>query len=283
MKYLMLLIFMAVAVAGYSQDTFQTLNDQGQKEIDGKNYQKAIEYYGKALEVGTDDTSKMVWTASLASMCAAQLKDDQLLMKYNNIALDYGSQDLYMIEDQLKLAKKYKDVQTTEKVLQIARNIDGKFEKYSVKLMYFYLNNKKYAETVTTADEVLALDSTDLNALNCKGVGLLQTGKEEEALKNFTHILNVDPENQNANLQMGMFFYNKAMKMFDDSNTKYEKIKEPTPLQYHYYKKEIVKSKPYFEKCLPYLQKYNSLSPQNSSIVTAIDKAKSRIKDLNTI
>ncbi len=273
---------LTLAIQAQSQESFQSLCDLAQKEVDTQNYEKAIEFYDKALTLKTDDPTKMRWTASLASVCASHLNNEQLMLKYNNIAIDYGSNDVFMMDQQLELAEKFKDANTTEKVLLTARNMDGKYKKYSLKLMYFYYKNKKYAETLTTADEILGVDADNVNAMTYKGLALNASGKPEEALEHFKAVLAIAPDNLNANIQAGMINLNKARSVWDTANKNYEKKQSPTAQEYHDYKKEIGKAKPYYESCLPYLEKYNAAKNQ-SSVTAAIKEAKSRIEDLNNL
>uniref|UniRef100_UPI003217CC4C tetratricopeptide repeat protein n=1 Tax=uncultured Draconibacterium sp. TaxID=1573823 RepID=UPI003217CC4C len=282
MKNLFIFLMLTLATQAQSQESFQSLCGMAQKEVDAQNYEKAVEFYDKALTLKTDDATKMRWTALLASVCASHLNDEQLMLKYNNIAIDCGSTDVFMLDQQLELAEKYKDLNTTEKTLNAARNLDGKYKKYSLMLMYFYYKNKKYAETEATADEILVIDSDNVNAMTYKGLALIQTGNNEKAIENFESVLNISPNNLNANIQTGMILYNKAKTLFDSANKNYENIKSPTALQYHQYKKEIVKSKPYYEQCLPYLKKYNSVKSQKN-ITNAISEAESRINDLENL
>jgi len=279
MKNLLIFLLIIMAMPVKSQETFQSLFDLGQKEVENQNYQKAIEYYDRALTTTTEDSSKMMWTASVASVCASHINDDKLIIKYNNIAIDYGSQDQFMMDQQLELAAKYKDNNTTEKVLYAARNIDGKYKKYTSKLVSFYFKNQKYPETLNAAEEILSIDPENVNALDYKGLALTQSGNNEEALETFKTALSISPDDLNANIQAGMIIFNKAKSMFDTANKNYEKIKAPTPLDYHHYKQEVTKAKPYYEECLPYLQKYNAVKNQ-SSVTDLINEAKSQIEDL---
>ena len=281
MKILFTISLVVLAISARTQETFQSFSNKAQQEFANENYQQAIDYYQQAMMINGVDSSNMVWTASLASICASYLKDDMQLIKYNNIAIEFGSQDLYLIDKQLKLAEKYKDSVSTEKVLRKARNIEGKYKKYSQELMLFYFKNKSYNKTINIADDILVVDSDNINALNYKGMSLHQTGKEPSAMECFKTVLDIDPENLNANIQMGMILYNKGKMIFDTANKDYEKLKSPTALEYHEYKKEIRKSKPYYQECLPFLQRYNSIK-NRSDISAVINKAKSRIEDMST-
>lgn len=253
-KLLLTILTILFLFGANAQETFQSLFDQGNKEIEANNYSKALVCFEKSLKVGNDDQSKIVWVATMAGVCASNLKQESKVLKYNNIAIENGSTDIILFDQQIDLAKKLKDKQTEEKVLLIARKLDGYFQKYTIKLLYYYYNNQKNEETIKTADEVLAFKPGHINSQYFKGVALNNLGKQQEAIDLFKTILATDPENAKVNAQLGLVFYNCASAVFDKANKHYKSLKEPTRMDYTAYRKEIRKSIPDYETCLPYFK-----------------------------
>ncbi len=280
MKKLIFLIYFSFSILmGDAQETFQMLCEKGENEVENNNLPKALSYYDQAITIGCEDKSKIIWIATLSSMCAMQLGEEKLAIKYNNIAIDNGCEEILLIDQQLELAKKLKDLGTLEAVLLKARNIEGKFEKYSIKLLYFYYNNKKYPETIVTADEVLKLKPGNYNSRYLKGVALLKTSKEEEAIEIFKRLLSNHPNDSRVNTQLGLFYFNKGSSIFDKENTRYKSIDKPTRLDYHNYRQEIINSLPDYRICLNYLEKANATTPKQY-ITDAIALAKSRLRQM---
>ena len=92
-----LLFLIGGIVAGNAQETFESLCKSAEKEVNDKNFQEALEYYDKAFAVGSDNKSQLVWSATVSSMCANELKDEKRVMKYIDIALDNGATDTCII------------------------------------------------------------------------------------------------------------------------------------------------------------------------------------------
>lgn len=269
-------LFFASATA---QNSFKLILDTAQTEINKGNYEKALQFYDKAFEVGSNDTSNVIWAATICSMTAIELKKEQKAMVYNNIALEFGSTEQSLIDQQLDLAKKHKDLETTEKVLLLMQKIPALSEKYTIKLLYFYYNNQRFTETIVAANKVLASKPDYINAKFLKGIALLQTSDKNAAVEVFQDILTEQPEHKKANKQFGLLYYNKASEIFDIANKSYKSLKEPTRLDYHTYRKEILKAKADYEKCLPYLEKSYSLAAEDY-LEKAISLTKNRLRQL---
>lgn len=264
---------------GFAQTSFDILCDSAQKEMNNGELVKALHIYDKAFEVGSVDSGKVIWTATICSMCASQLDDEKALMNYNNIAIAHGSVDESVIDQQLDLAKKYKDLETAEKVLLKAKGNREIARKYTAKLLYFYYNNKRYDETLLIADEVLAFNPKNVNALFFKGVALLNVNKEEAGIEVLEGILADHPNNEKANLQMGLLHYNKASAIFDGANKKYKSIETPTRVDFHNYTQEIKLAEEDYKRSLPYLEKSNAIAPKEY-VSQAILLTKNRLKQL---
>ncbi|WP_297089925.1 hypothetical protein [uncultured Draconibacterium sp.] len=273
-------ILIYVGLSTFSQNTFNTLCDSAQEEVNSGNLEKALYIYDKAFEQGSTDSLKIIWTATICSMCANELQDEKAIIKYNNIAIEYGFADQAVIEQQLNLAKKHKDLETIEKVLVGLKDKPELAKKYTLKLMYFYYNNKRYSETLQTAEELLELNPHDVTVLYFKGVALLNTNQDAAGIEVLMDILAEHPDNEKANRQLGLLYYNKASAVFDKANKKYKSLTEPTRLDFHKYTEEIKKAEGDYKTALPYLEKSNSVAPKEY-LGQAISLTRSRLKQLS--
>lgn len=275
------LFFIAVLMANvmFAQKTFQSLNKQGNENINNNDYAKALQCFDEALKIGSDDKTQMEWTALLAATCALNQNDEKLAIKYNNIAFQNGCEDEIVINQQLELAKKLSDLKTTEQVLLKAQKIEGKYEKYTLKLLYHYYNSQQFAKTSETADAVLLFKPNHANAKYFKAVAYKSLGNEKQAIALFDEILNDDPGNAKAMLQLGLIYFNKASAEFDKANKVYKSITKPTRTDYHNYLQEIKKTQGNYKNCLPLLEgAYLEIKKQY--IKDAIDLSKSRLRQL---
>jgi tetratricopeptide (TPR) repeat protein len=278
-KINLILLFFTITISITAQESFKSLCDKGNKEADAQNYEKALEYFDKALNMGAEDSSEVAWTATIASICAIELNDEKKAIGYNNIAIRYGSTYIPLIDEQLDLAKKYKDNNTILEVLQAARKMDGQYQKYTIKLLYYYYNNKMYDETIVTAEEVLAFRPNHTNSLYFKGVALEKIGKQAEAILLFEAILSREPDNAKVNAQLGIIYFNKGSVIFDKANARYKSLASPTRSDFHNYTKEIKKASPHYKKCLGLLKKANELKPKQS-LKDAISRAENRVRQI---
>lgn len=262
-----------------SQENFNELNTKGNSELDSLNYKKALEYFDKALNIGSDTKSEMVWTSILAATCATQLNDNQKTIHYNNIAIDNGCTDLTLIEQQLKLAENYNDFKTREKVLLYARELEDNYLKYTLKLLYLYYNNQQYENTISTAEQVLSVKPDHFNARYLKSLALLNTGYEKEAILSLNQLHSEDPANTKVLLQLGLYYFNSASAVFDRANKKYKGLTNPTRTDYHNYRQEIRPALENYEACIPFFEKYQT-TESKQNIDDAITLAKNRINQI---
>ncbi|MEN8155484.1 MAG: hypothetical protein ABFS10_00915 [Bacteroidota bacterium] len=274
-KYIFLITLSSFVIGGMAQETFQSHCELGQMEVDRQNYHGALKHYDKALEAGSDDTLSVIWAAMVSSMCAIHVGDELLAMKYNNIAIDYGSEDLFMIDQQLQLAKQHQDPETTERVLLAVKSIEGAEEKYTTMLLRFYYSSKQYTETIELAEEILSHDPDHISSMYYKGMGLLRTGKEDEALQAFFDILKREPDHEKVNMQVGFIYYYRAGALYKKVNDNYSEIEKPTKQDYARYREGLQKSIKDYDTSIPYLEKYHGKSYQED-VTDALAKAKRR-------
>lgn len=263
MKHILFLnILIFTSIIALSQGSFKELSEKAGEEMSNKNYKKALELFDAAFKIDGVDDSELTWTASIAALCAQEAKDLRKAMKYNSIAIEHNTTDVLIYESQIELAKRLKDNKTMEDVLLVGRKkLEGQYQRFTTKLLYFYYNNKMYEKLFVIADEVLAYKPDHLKTYYFKGIAYLNTGNEEEAITAFKKMLSIDSEDADANMRLGLLYFNKASAIHDKSKSYYNSLKKPSREDYSNYRKEIEQANISYKKAIPYLENRYKVKP----------------------
>lgn len=259
----MISVLICASIIGVAQDSFLDLCEKGNKELSEENYSNALEFFNAAFKIGSDNESEVAWNATIAAVCAQKVQDFNKAMEYNNIAIKNNTTDITVYEAQIELAKQLNDNVTMEELLLIGRDkLEGQYERFTTKLLYFYYNKKMYEKVLVTADEVLEYKPDHLKTYYFKGVAYLITGSGKEAIESFQYALSIDSTDINSNKQLGFIYYNQGSTIHDKAKAKYNSLKTPTRLDYHNYRKKIEESITPYKKAIPYLESCYRMPPQ---------------------
>lgn len=263
-KVILFFVILCSTIVANAQETFEELNKKANEALSNKKYEEALKFFESAIKTGSEDQSELAWTASLAGLCAQQMSNKAKAIKFNNVAIDNNSTDAILFETQLELAESMEDDETTEKVLLTGRDrLEEKYQKYTIKLLYFYYNKKEFDRVLVTADEVLKFNPDHLKTHYFKGVANLMNRNEEGAVESFENALAIDSMDLNSNKQLGLLYFNKGSSVHDKSKAKYNSLTKPTRVDYHNYRMEIEKADPPYKKAIPYLKKWYQQKPGN--------------------
>ena len=263
MKPFIIVLFIVLgALTSFAQETFDSYADKGNAAIEENNLQEALLQFSKALEVGSADTAKMRWCATLAGVCAYELKDDINAKKYYSIAFNHQSQDADVIDRLIELAQKTKDNDQLEKVyMECKKRFPDQQSRYDSKLLYFYYNSKAYEKAKNMADVILGYKPGDSKVLYMKAMALAMGGDNKEAKGVFKEVLSAEPENIKAITQLGLLHYREATTIYDSSVNNYNKLKNPDRVDYSNYRKEKIKSWDSYNLAVKYLEQSYKISP----------------------
>ena len=75
--------------------------------------------------------------------------------------------------------------------------------------------------------EITKADSTDEKMLELYGVALQKQNKSAEAIKTFENLLSISPDNFNANMIVGGYYYQTGSAKIDKEKASYDKLKNP--------------------------------------------------------
>ncbi len=263
MKPVIIILFILLSATNIiAQETFESYADKGNAAIEENNLQEALLQFSKAIEIGSDDTTKMRWCATLAGVCAYELKDNANAQKFYTIAFDHNSQDADVIDRLIELAKEAKDNEQLEKVyLECKQRFPDQQSRYDSKLLYFYYNSKSYEKAKSMADVILGYKPGNSKVLYMKAMALAMGGSNKEAKLVFEEVLSAEPENVKAITQLGLLYYREATSIYDTSVNNYNKLKNPDRVDYSNYRKEKVKSWDSYNLAVKYLDQAYKISP----------------------
>ncbi len=132
------------------------------------------------------------------------------------------------------------------------------------KLINHYVKTKQYEKLVACSQKILEKDSTNVEYLYYTAYGYQNLNKIEEAEKYYQSVLEIDPDYKKANLSLGSLYYKRATNEYNIEKKKYEKIKNPSRLDYDQYRKNLENSKETYKKALPYLLKVYNQNPSSN-------------------
>lgn len=278
--FLSLLLVLPIITLSQVED-FQSLNVQANNYIDKEDYNAALVCLEKALKIGTDNQTELIWTATLAGICARQTNDLNKAYSLFEIAIKNNCKDEDVFNKSLQIAEQLNDVEKQVSILLSARqNVDGSFQKNSTKLLYAYYNNQQFDKAIRVADELLAKDPDQIQVLKVKGFSLIKTEKVSEGIFVFNKLIANDPNNLDGLRQLGFVYYEQGNIIKDKALDDYNLLKKPTQVDYILFQQQYKKSWVDYRKALPYLEKSYQIEP-NVGIKQAIFNMYSRMGDIN--
>ncbi len=258
--FILLLTFPVLSMS--QEENFQSLSAQGNEFIDKVDYKNALLSFEKALKIGTDNEADIVWTASLAGICAQHLEDFPKAFSLFEIAVKNNCKDADVYARGLRIAEQLNDMGKQEQMLLAARkNVDGAYKTYTTRLLNLYFSDQQFDKAISLADELLVLDSTQTQVLRIKGFSLIKTGEHEKAIPVFETILTQNPNDLDGMIQLGLLYYERGCTIDDKVKADYLLIKNPTQVNYLEYRLKREKSWTDYRKALPYLEKSYQIKP----------------------
>ncbi len=144
-----------------------------------------------------------------------------------------------------------------------------------------YKKIRNYDKAYLFYREVLQAHPQDVPTLvSCAEVQLMR-GESDDAKRIYEQVMTLDPENLQANIFLGNYFYLQAERARNKLNEDYRKIASPTRMQYARYRNSLsdIFSNSY-SKARTYLQKVLQLFPSTEAGKT-LEKIKSIELEMN--
>ena len=232
-----------------------------------KDYDKAIASYKLASQIKPQDT-----TAVLYSAYASEAKQDYAGAKasYNQLlGMNYKSVVLY--SRMLQIARQEKNDAEAAKIVQQALAAYPGNKSFMLEDLNMSLASGKGEDALSKINKSIAADPTNSNLYAVRGSMYDQQKKQDLALADYKKAVELDPNNFDAQFNLGVYNYNKAA----DAYTKASKMDLKTYQASG--KKFEVEGKKYFEASVPYFEKSLQLQPDDRNTLTSLQKVYFRL------
>jgi tetratricopeptide (TPR) repeat protein len=221
-----------------------------------KKYDEAYDNFSQILEIdklpimdNMQDTIIMYNTGRTAY----EKKDYQRAIELFKGVKDLGFQEPFLY---VFLKNSYLGIGDT---LQGEAILDEGFKKYPdnesilIELINYYLMSQQSEKALNFLNIARESDPTNISYIFAEGTIYDKMGNFEKAKSTYKHCLEIDPKFYNAAFNLGVLYYNRAVKMYDEivniaDNQEYEKAK--------------VEADEMFKEAIPYMEKAHEIDPE---------------------
>ncbi len=129
--------------------------------------------------------------------------------------------------------------------------------QYARILIKDHINNKNLEKASVILDKIIAVNDSDAEIFNLKGLVVEQQKGMSDALPYYKKCLELSPENAQGLFNVGRYYYNEAASVTE----KYPRLTG---------RKLAAKTKPLYREAMPYLEKAYALDPTNCEAKNAL-------------
>lgn len=233
--------------------------NQGATNYEAGDYEEAVKFFDRALEVKPQDT-----TAALYAGVSAQQMGDQDLSAtyfYKLVESGHADKDVYntLISYERDVKEDLEKAGTLIKKAQEKFPEDPNFKKQEVSLL---LKEGKTAEAKEELQEAIAAEPDNADLYFNLGFLNEELGDKNAAVEAYKKALEVDPNHANSAFNLAVIHYNRAADLVKQANnlgiSAADRKKE----------KELLKqANERFQEALPHLVKALELHPENRTIM----------------
>ena len=232
-----------------------------------KDYDKAVASYKLASQVRPQDT-----TAVLYSAYASEAKQDYAAAKTSYgqlLGMNYKSVTLYT--RLLQMAKLQKDDAEAAKVLKQALSAYPTNKAFMLEDLNVSLSSGKGVDALEKINKSIAADPGNSNLYAVRGSMYDQQKKGDLALSDYRKAVELDPNNFDAQFNLGVYNYNKAAEAYTRASKMDLKTYQTSG------KKFEVEGKKYFESSVPHFEKALQLQPDDRNTLISLQKVYFRL------
>lgn len=246
-----------------------------------KNYEKSYLNFEKAVTIATISFKVDTQLYYLTSLAALKYEKYEEAIKYSDllITLNYGNTNEEKVANILNKAIALKNSGEEEKMLNtLEKGIkdypDANYPLIIENFNYFVKKgeNKKALEYIN-----IAIDRNPENAslILIRGTLFEELKLNQEALNDYLTAISKDPDNYDANFNLGAFYFNTGV---DTLQWAEKEIPVNNPEKYAVYK-EIANG--LFRQALPYLEKADMMKPDRPELMATLKTAYYRLGEMD--
>jgi tetratricopeptide (TPR) repeat protein len=224
--------------------------------FDAKNYDRALELFELIMTIETNpmynnklDTA-MLFNSGLASLNAK--KYDKAIDYFNKAATyKYGGGNTYSLIKTAYMAKG----DTANALATLKRAFEAYPNELTiiVDLINFYLSNNQAEQAMNYINVAKQKEPNNVSFLFAEGTLLEKMNQPDKAYEVYLKATQIDSNYFNAYYNIGVIFYNKAVKLFDAASL------EKDDAKYQEFQKQGDEE---LKKALPYMEKAHKIDPK---------------------
>jgi len=241
--------------------------NEGVNSYNAKDYDKAIASYKLASMIHPQDTTVVLYSAY-----ASEAKEDfaGARASYNQLlGMNYKSVTLY--SRLLQMAKQQKDEVETAKVIQQALAAYPTNKIFLLEDLNLTLAKGKGEDAIAKINKSITADPTNSNLYAVRGSMYDQQKKSDLALADYKKAVELDPNNFDAQFNLGVYNYNRAADLYTKASRMDLKTYTASG------KKLEADGKKYFEASVPYFEKALQLQPEDRNTLSSLQKVYFRL------
>ncbi len=230
---------------------------RGSKEFENKNYSKALELFELSLQIETAPIFKNIIDTSMYFNCglaALNAKNYDKAIEYFSKAAQYNYNGgvTYSLLRNAYLEKG--DSINALKTLQ-----EG-FEKFPndlnviVDLVNYYITSQKVDDALRYLNMAKEKEPNNASFYFAEGTLYEKINDTEKAENAYRKATELDPKHFGAWYNLGVLYYNKAVKIFDEASNEKDDNK---------YQQMLNEGNEMLKKCIPYLEEAHKIDPKD--------------------
>ena len=181
-----------------------------------RRYAEALKYFSKLDSIDKNNSSI---THNLALLCQELGYYQRSASYYERLINNKAKPEYYMV-----LANLYESLNDEKNTIRVLRNGSGLYPNNRdlvFKLLNILQNRNDYQEIIKYTAQALKLDENNINLNYLAGFSHEMTGNVTKAEEYYKAILNINPNNYEANYALGLLYLNLYLKDKEQSGVMY--------------------------------------------------------------
>ncbi|MFO7657643.1 MAG: tetratricopeptide repeat protein [Bacteroidales bacterium] len=232
----------------------QFYENEGVNNYNSKDYQKSYESFNSILIINNLPVMKGIVDTVIFYSAGRAAKEagnyEEAITSFNK-AIDLNYKDPYLY---IFLSECFKETGDSVKALEA---IKTGFEKYPenqpilIELINFFLIKGESVAALEYLSLARQKDPTNISFIFAEGTIFDKLGRSEDAIEAYLSCLEIDPQYFNALFNLGVVYYNKAVKIIDEA----QKIEDNKV-----YNQELERADEEFKKAIPHMEEAYKLA-----------------------